>query len=293
MSSQYPNFSVIIPTHDRNSYLREALSSVASQVIRPYEVVVVDDLGSNEVALLVERFTADLPIRYLDASHLPVKGAGASRNYGAIHARGSHLAFLDDDDLWRPDFLQKCLGVFSERNPEMVVTWSSFLANERELQGHSIQESLTPENIFHRNPGLTGSNFVISKSAFVSLDGFDESLWVSNDRDFLIRFLDKKLSYGTIQGRLVLQRIHSEGQLTNRTERRAAGIATFFAKYENRLHARDRRMLLREIYSIRRISSEKALDRWRFVLLQLLSYRGAEILAVLQKKALRGNADYK
>lgn len=91
-----PFFSVVIPTYNRAALLQQALASVMAQTYPDFEVIVVDD-GSTEsvgdVAHWGER------VRWFRQEN---KGAGAARNLGARHARGTFLAFLDSDDLWFP-----------------------------------------------------------------------------------------------------------------------------------------------------------------------------------------------
>lgn len=91
-----PFFSVVIPTYNRAALLQQALASVMAQTYPDFEVIVVDD-GSTEsmgdVAHWGER------VRWFRQEN---KGAGAARNLGARHARGTFLAFLDSDDLWLP-----------------------------------------------------------------------------------------------------------------------------------------------------------------------------------------------
>lgn len=100
-----PVYSVVIPSHGRLSWLREALASVFAQTATEWECLVVSDLPEAFATTrrVVEHFQ-DPRARFLPGDR---PGANASRNKGMDHARGSILCFLDDDDLWEPEKLSK------------------------------------------------------------------------------------------------------------------------------------------------------------------------------------------
>lgn len=94
--------SVVIPTYNRPALLRAAIESALSQTARPLEVLVCDDGQSAENAMVAAAFDT-ASVRYLPGPHT---GAPAlPRNRGIAAAAGEWIAFLDDDDAWRPDKL--------------------------------------------------------------------------------------------------------------------------------------------------------------------------------------------
>jgi glycosyltransferase involved in cell wall biosynthesis len=97
-----PVVTVVIPTHDRESLLRRSIASALWQREVPLEVVVVDD-GSTEATPSLLASITDPRVRAV--RHDRARGVAASRNHGIQEARGSWVAFLDDDDLWAPDKL--------------------------------------------------------------------------------------------------------------------------------------------------------------------------------------------
>ena len=104
--------SVIIPTHNRASVLARALRSVASQTLRPEEVIVVDDGSTDETQELIAR---DFP----EATYIRQEnqGVSAARNCGIARASGNWVAFLDSDDEWLAEKLEKQLEAL-EASPE-------------------------------------------------------------------------------------------------------------------------------------------------------------------------------
>lgn len=99
---EQPTFSVIIPTHNRPAFLETAIASVVDQSIEEWELIVVDDAGT-----IPARIPLNPRVRLI-RQEIPTGPAGA-RNTGLAHASGRYVAFLDDDDLWRPRRLENAL----------------------------------------------------------------------------------------------------------------------------------------------------------------------------------------
>jgi len=131
-----PSVSVILPTHNRPALLVEALSSVITQTVDDWEIIVVDDASELPVVVVEDSSACGtiLTVRN-DRSH----GGAASKAKGITTSSGEIVAFLDDDDLFHPEFLQSALAVF-EQHPEidvlfMGVDW--FGSNAKaEADGH-------------------------------------------------------------------------------------------------------------------------------------------------------------
>lgn len=107
-----PHFSVILPTHNRPQLLAEAVGSLAKQRFRDFEVIVVDDASSPPAA----PDAAGLSLRIV--RHEQAQGGAAAKNTGARAARGEALAFLDDDDLYAPAYLERA-ALALQRNPQL------------------------------------------------------------------------------------------------------------------------------------------------------------------------------
>ncbi len=106
--------SVIVPCGGRVRYLEASLRSVAAQTDPDWEIVLVDDAGSSEVATLARDI--GIPITVVDG---PGKGPASARNVGVAAARGTWLLFLDDDDLLSPDAIAN-LRAALDHNPGSV-----------------------------------------------------------------------------------------------------------------------------------------------------------------------------
>ena len=102
MDNSILNVSVIIPTYNRKNLLKRALHSASSQTLVPQEIIVVDDGSSDGTKdWVLERFPC---VRYISQDN---SGVSSARNRGIREAKGSWIAFLDSDDEWMPDKLEK------------------------------------------------------------------------------------------------------------------------------------------------------------------------------------------
>ena len=108
-----PLVSVIIATYNRDLFLTQAIESAQNQTINNIEIIVVDDGSTDSTPQILVPFSD-----YIRVVRQSNQGRSAARNAGVSHARGDIIAFLDSDDIWVPDKLEKQLSVFSER-PEV------------------------------------------------------------------------------------------------------------------------------------------------------------------------------
>jgi glycosyltransferase involved in cell wall biosynthesis len=101
--------SAIVPTYNRAHLLPRALASIADQTHREIEVVVIDDGSNDETDRIVHGISASFPflIRYY---RQPNGGCASARNLGLKVASGDAVAFLDSDDEWLPDALERLVG---------------------------------------------------------------------------------------------------------------------------------------------------------------------------------------
>jgi glycosyltransferase involved in cell wall biosynthesis len=248
--------SVIIPTCDRPLLLERALASVGAQDRLPHEVLVVDDGGGSHAdatRAVVERFHG-CGARLIAAAG--PNGASAARNRGAAAARGTLLAFLDDDDEWLPPYLGEAARRFESEGLEVMCTDLLYRYDDgRERPGKSAPERLVADAFLTRNPGLVGSNLIIQRALYRELGGFDESLLTSEDMDFGIRLsLRATVRYAPLRQRLVRHYQHAHDRLCMRHgAAMRAGIRRFFELHGWRMSAAELerfRRAVRELWGI-------------------------------------------
>lgn len=97
--------SIIMPSYNTGAYIKETINSVVSQTYDNWELIIVDDCSTDNTDEVVRPFLNDQRIRYL--KNEKNSGAAVSRNRALREARGRWIAFLDSDDLWMPDKLEK------------------------------------------------------------------------------------------------------------------------------------------------------------------------------------------
>lgn len=274
--------SCVIITHDRDDLLREALASALSQDLHEgVEVVVVDDLGSVTARQVVEELAEDRygsSVRYVVSDTEP-RGASASRNAGASAARGQVLAFLDDDDLWQPSYLSDAVDLLHGSHADFVLTWMTVLERDGSVAPLlRMARGLTATQCVARNRGMTGSNIVITRSAFELAGGFDASLRVSNDKDLLVRLLLLGLAYEVVERDNAVHRRHSGPQLTRMDERRAAGLLEYLEKHRGLTSRTDRRFFMRTVHGIRRRTAPSAPARLRHLVLYVANQSMTDVI---------------
>ncbi len=285
--------SSVIPTHGRDSLLEVALRSVLSQNLPPIEVFVVDDLNNASTRMLVEGISRDasIPVRYIDGSALDPKAAGASRNLGAAHATGDYLAFLDDDDYWHEDFLAATRALLEAGGHDFVVGWTDFERDGRMAPGLTMPPGLSVRTGLSRS-GLTGSNALVTASAFHSIDGFDGGLRVLNDFDYLRRLLAAGFGYGVVERAVVTQVSHDLGHLSTRSLSRAAVIRAYRDRNSASLSRGDRRHLSRLMHASARGTDATRIGRIVHGIAQAAHTSPSEYLGGIIRRFKTGSGMY-
>jgi glycosyltransferase involved in cell wall biosynthesis len=183
-----PRVSVIIPAYNAAGHVRRAVDSVLAQSLQDYELLVVDD-GSTDAtrAVLAE---------YGDRLRLLAKqngGPAAARNHGLQHARGEYVAFLDADDYWKTDKLQRQVELLDAR-PEIgfCSTATEVVDSAGRPAGNwpcRADAGPLPDVLFMHGTVISGSTSgVLARRRLIAeLGGFDEDLRGFEDPDLWIR----------------------------------------------------------------------------------------------------------
>ncbi len=232
MTEQAPlRVSVVIPTHQRDEFLRRAVRSAAGQSLLPIEIIVVDDLASAETKATCVSLDSEVepPVIYIENHGRP--GAPSSRNLGSRHADAELLAFLDDDDTWDPEYLAQAAKIVADRKLDVVVTGLMNVdPSENETPGKSPPQEFDERAFYLTNPGVLCSNVVILKSAFERLGGYDVSIQGSCDKDLIIQAHRAGMKYGVNEERLVNWHTHG-AQWSVDDSRLLPSVVRFYRKY--------------------------------------------------------------
>ena len=113
--------SVIIPTFNRENLIKDAINSVLEQTYQNFEILIIDD-GSTDDTSDVVKSIGDTRIKYIYQENA---GVSRARNNGIENAQGEYIAFLDSDDFWHPEKLEKQATVLDQNSDADIVTNSS------------------------------------------------------------------------------------------------------------------------------------------------------------------------
>ncbi len=118
-----PEISIITPAYNAENYISKTIESVKAQTYRDWELIVVDDCSTDYTSVLVSDYAdTDSRIKLIKA---PKNGGVAkARNIGLENAKGDYIAFVDSDDLWTPDKLEKQLAFMKEKG--CVLSYTDF-----------------------------------------------------------------------------------------------------------------------------------------------------------------------
>ena len=183
-----PPVSVIIPTHNRRDFVREAIASVLAQTYQDFEIIVVDDGSDDDTHAVVEEFSRASPVvQYVLQSN---QGVSAARNHGVTLSHGQFLAFLDSDDVWQPAKLERQIAFFTA-HPEAFIcqTEEIWLRNGVWVNPHNKHRKASGD-IFARSLELclvSPSAVMLRRALFDQMGGFDPDLPACEDYDLWLR----------------------------------------------------------------------------------------------------------
>ena len=210
MSPATPLVSVIIPVHDRESFICDALSSAYDQSYRPIEVVVVDDGSTDGTRRAVEAY--ERPVRYVYQDHA---GVSVARNRGLAEAGGELIAFLDSDDLWTAGSLAHRVERLTAEPNAAVVYGKTRVRNL--VTGSKLRRYADGEAVYHPCFG----SMLIRRSAFDHVGMIDETFDHSEDVDWVCRANEKGVVTLRTDYVVLEYRIHGGNMTSEVVENRA------------------------------------------------------------------------
>lgn len=160
--------SVVMPAYNAEKYIEEAIRSVLCQTWSDFELLVIDD-GSQDATAEIVRRLADADSRITLLENARNAGVSASRNRGVARARGQWIAFLDSDDLWREDKLEKQLAFLEAREDAALgYTASGFMDGEGRRYGYVMEarEVVTYRRLLRGNL-ISCSSVMVRRSVMV------------------------------------------------------------------------------------------------------------------------------
>ena len=159
-----PTVSIVVPVYNAEAYLDECLGSVAGQTFARWEAILVDD-GSSDGSLGIARAYARRDARFRVVGLGQNSGQSAARNKGLSLATGDYVAFLDADDWWEPDFLQRHLAA--------IEGYDMVRSGYRRINGHSETERKLPRHSWQFTSVCLG----LFRHSFIKGQPFQEGMY--------------------------------------------------------------------------------------------------------------------
>jgi glycosyltransferase involved in cell wall biosynthesis len=181
-----PQVSVIMPARNAAVFIGEAVRSAVSQTFADFEIILVDDHSSDES---LSRALAEGDSRILCLSSAGT-GVAAARNTGIRASRGEYLAFLDADDVWYPDYLQRQITALAgDPAVDLCFAAAEWMDEAGRPLGRTIQRcsgTFSYEELLVEYLPVTASAWVVRRSAAERAGLFDESLTAGSDHDLCL-----------------------------------------------------------------------------------------------------------
>lgn len=182
-----PEISVLMPAYNAERYIEAAIRSLEEQTVENWELIVVDDCSTDGTAQLLRRLAAEDP-RIRPIFSAENRGAAASRNLALEQCRGSYVALLDADDLWRPRKLERQLALAEKTGADIVYCSYALIDEAGEKNGAPfvVRETTDFEKMLVCNT-LSCSTVFIKREAMRPFDTRfyheDYALWLELLRD--------------------------------------------------------------------------------------------------------------
>jgi len=186
--------SVIIPTFNRENTIVNTIESVQHQTYKNLEIIVIDDGSTDNTHILLENYGDEIKL-----FHQKNSGVSSARNKGIRNSTGEIIMFLDSDDIWLPQKVERQVDLFSQLGENISSCWCNLILRQPDGTEEDAlkKQNLNPafnEGIWLNPLPFFSSRFLhfnqsiaIRRSVLLKIRGFDESLKVIEDMDFALQ----------------------------------------------------------------------------------------------------------
>lgn len=250
-SPAFPLVSIVTPTYNRARFLPKAMLSVLAQTVHNIEFIIVDDGSDDDTFAVIEPLLADRRIRYFYQEN---HGQSRARNFALERANGEYIAFLDSDDAWSSDKLERQLAVFAAdpgidivHGDEAIIDEYGAVISHKNMKRYSGR--MTRELLADNSVSITTA--LVRRRCFEEMGGFDPSLSVADDYDLWLRF-SSRYWFHYEPGIIAYYRVMDEQISSDKRRRFAANekiIKTFLSRYGHCLSRQAKRWGLARFYT--------------------------------------------
>ncbi|MAK48882.1 glycosyltransferase [Marinobacter sp. UBA2498] len=264
VANENPLVSVITPTFNRSDFLPESIDSVLAQTYQNFQLIIVDDGSTDSTREVVEPYLTDQRIKYFYQSN---QGQSVARNKGISESSGEFICFLDSDNAWLPNKLDRSLLEFSRFPQSDIVYGDGILIDEKSAEigkntmkrySGRITHHLLKDNFVSMNTTMT------RRKCFDELGSFNESDRVAEDYELWLRF-STRFEFRYIPEFLSYYRV-MENQISSDKKKRFSSnerlLLKFLEQYPDAVTSRQRRQGLSHFY-IRKARYEISIKSFR------------------------------
>jgi glycosyltransferase involved in cell wall biosynthesis len=227
MSDLANSVSVVIPAHNAQKYLGEAIESVREQTVAAQEIIVVDDGSTDDTARIAQSF-ADVKYLFQENS-----GSAGARNNGAQQARGQLLTFLDADDLWTPHKLELQIAALQTKECDMVFGQAQQFISPDLSDAERAKIHLPNEHL----PAIVAGAMLLRRDDFFRVGPFETSWQIGDFIDWYLKAGDSGLQSCILPDVVLRRRIHTSNMGVLQRDARGDYVRILKASLDRRRQA--------------------------------------------------------
>lgn len=216
-----PLVSVIINCYNGEKYLREAIDSVIAQTYENWEMVFWDNQSTDSTREIVESYKNPKIHYYYAPEHTPL---GEARNLAVEKSNGEYINFLDADDVWMPEKLEKQIALVEPGKVETIITGYDVIADERAkklalyaafeyYKDRDIKDIYTLEDFMLNGPLVVFSSVLFNKNNYLEVGGIDPEFEQNEDYDIIVKSATRS-NIGYVRDCCTKYRIHGGNNST-------------------------------------------------------------------------------
>lgn len=232
--------STIITTHNRINDLEKAIESVKKQTYMPIECIVVDDASTDSTKEWMEK-KQDEWLRYIRIEQNESKGGNHARNIGMLAAQGDYVAYLDDDDIWLPEKIEKQVNLLKQDTRIGLVYCGRLYRSGNENNDTVI----IPDSYFTGDLSkkvftkiiATTSTFLINRNLLIDVGGFDEDLKFWQETEMMIRICQRTIVGCVFEPLVIYYAVPSANRLSTKYFTWLEAISQIKEKHKDLINA--------------------------------------------------------
>ncbi len=287
-----PLISVVIPTYNRKKLLQRAVRSVLKQTYQNIEIWIIDDCSTDGTDKAIARIQ-DERIHYICLEKN--SGPSAARNEGIRRSNGQIIAFLDSDDTWRKDKLEKQLSMMNEGFKAVFCKYhihadrDSVMPTEETFDIEGTEHGFLDLLLYQNKIGAP--TLILSKGAAESIGAFCEDFHTLEDWEYVLRLAEKH-KIGFVPEVLVDVYQSNEGVNSQRGTKRADVLLYLLQRYWKKYDKKNAfDNIIRYIYDDLEVAPEKERNELRNKLFDIMGYNCIADYSYRQSAALWRQVD--